>query len=399
MKKFLMFALFLGLLIMTATKKPRNVIARVNKIFRMFSVSEFVEDYTPSKYAQNLLKEDLEVSSLSIKIQLVRDSIMSVLDHLAFDEATIQKIATLKVSQLMDIMDIFVSIAKGGKDGASLAGIRGVVPELCEPSVMTSKLSNAGNVKDAVEFIKDIIHPDSVLNNNSKRKQKIDKTIDEENDSKFENEKKSKKKQEPGNEPESPLSDADDGDLQVQPKPNRTRSEKYGGFQEVITNKKYQRLIKNENEEENEDEEESSESEDNKVVPKRKNAPKFKKPTKASPRFLSMEEINQIESENPSKIHNHLEMENTIFLNPSSHNIRHTVPVDEDISFIERQKDSKDLGEMLDNNEKVDSEEDSEEEEESQDDIDEESQDEEEEENQVKFINHHKNGMQTTRIE
>jgi len=52
---------------------------------------------------------------LSIKIQLVRDCISAVLDHLGFEETVISKIKTAKVVHIMDAMDLFVAVAKGSK--------------------------------------------------------------------------------------------------------------------------------------------------------------------------------------------------------------------------------------------------------------------------------------------
>merc|ERR1711903_24929 len=102
----------------------------------MFSIANFVEEYTPSKYAEKLLDEDLEVDSLSIKIQLVRDSISAVLDHLGFAEGVILKVAAAKVSQLMDSMD--------------LVDLVGFIPELTDVTNFNNKLKDGDKVKDAI---------------------------------------------------------------------------------------------------------------------------------------------------------------------------------------------------------------------------------------------------------
>ena len=191
-----MFVLFLGLLIMPTTLKNKkdSLVKRINNAFKMFSIANFVEEYTPSKYAEKLLDEDLEVDSLSIKIQLVRDSISAVLDHLGFEEGVILKVAAAKVSQLMDAMDLFVAIAKGQKDGKDLVDLVGMIPDLTDTTNFNNKLKNTDKVKDAIDFIKDIIHPDSVVNKKpaartsgkSTRKSKLidptDETLEEAND-------------------------------------------------------------------------------------------------------------------------------------------------------------------------------------------------------------------------
>jgi len=148
----------------TLCNKKDSLVKRINNAFKMFSIANFVEEYTPSKYAEKLLDEDLEVDGLSIKIQLVRDSISAVLDHLGFEEGVILKVAAAKVSQLMDSMDLFVGIAKGQKEAKDLVDLVGMIPDLTDTTTFNNKLKNADKVKDAIDFIKDIIHPDSVVN-------------------------------------------------------------------------------------------------------------------------------------------------------------------------------------------------------------------------------------------
>ena len=166
MKKALSLVLFLGLLLLTSALKSKkdSLVKRINNAFKMFSIANFVEEYTPSKYAEKLLDEDLEVDGLSIKIQLVRDSISAVLDHLGFEEGVILKVAAAKVSQLMDSMDLFVGIALGQKEAKDLVDLVGFIPDLTDVTTFNNKLKNSDKVKDAVYFIKDIIHPDSVVN-------------------------------------------------------------------------------------------------------------------------------------------------------------------------------------------------------------------------------------------
>lgn len=166
MKKALSLVLFLGLLLLTSAlaSKKDSLVKRINNAFKMFSIANFVEEYTPSKYAEKLLDEDLEVDGLSIKIQLVRDSISAVLDHLGFAEGVILKVAAAKVSQLMDSMDLFVGIALGQKEAKDLVDLVGFIPELTDVTNFNNKLKDGDKVKDAIDFIKDIIHPDSVVN-------------------------------------------------------------------------------------------------------------------------------------------------------------------------------------------------------------------------------------------
>ena len=166
MKKALSLVLFLGLLLLTTalTSKKDSLVKRINNAFKMFSIANFVEEYTPSKYAEKLLDEDLEVDGLSIKIQLVRDSISAVLDHLGFEEGVILKVAAAKVSQLMDSMDLFVGIALGQKEAKDFVDLVGFIPDLTDVTTFNNKLKDGDKVKDAIDFIKDIIHPDSVVN-------------------------------------------------------------------------------------------------------------------------------------------------------------------------------------------------------------------------------------------
>merc|ERR1711971_1156650 len=156
-KKALSLVLFLGLLLLTSAlaSKKDSLVKRINNAFKMFSIANFVEEYTPSKYAEKLLDEDLEVDSLSIKIQLVRDSISAVLDHLGFAEGVILKVAAAKVSQLMDSMDLFVGIALGQKEAKDLVDLVGFIPELTDVTNFNNKLKDGDKVKDAIDFIKD----------------------------------------------------------------------------------------------------------------------------------------------------------------------------------------------------------------------------------------------------
>jgi len=89
---------------------------------------------------------------------------MSVLDFLKFDDASIQKVATAKVSTLMDAMDLFVAIAKGVKQPADLGNLKIIFPEVSNADAWTAKVSDKTALGDAVEFIKDSISPDSIVN-------------------------------------------------------------------------------------------------------------------------------------------------------------------------------------------------------------------------------------------
>jgi len=166
--KNLTFVLFLSMLLSTISvahlKKPSTLANRINTVFRMFSVSKFVDNYTPSKYAKNIMDEKQEVSTLSVKVQLCRECVSAVLDHLGFKEDTIAKVNAAKVSMIMDSMDLFVAIAKGAKQGTELSKLRTTIPDLCDEATMTANVGNSANVKDAVDFIKDTIHPGSIQN-------------------------------------------------------------------------------------------------------------------------------------------------------------------------------------------------------------------------------------------
>jgi hypothetical protein len=180
-----MFVLFLGLLLVTLEKKPKSLVKRINNAFRMFAISEFVDEYEPSKYAKDLYNENADVNNLSVKIQLVKECVMSVLDFLKLDDTAIQKVALAKVSNLMDAMDIFVAIAKDVKQPSILADLQKAFPDITSADTWRSKLAVEENVKDAVEFIKDTIHADSVVNL-SKRKQLHDEINESNSEEQFE---------------------------------------------------------------------------------------------------------------------------------------------------------------------------------------------------------------------
>ena len=219
MKKALSLVLFLGLLLLTSALKSKkdSLVKRINNAFKMFSIANFVEEYTPSKYAEKLLDEDLEVDGLSIKIQLVRDSISAVLDHLGFEEGVILKVAAAKVSQLMDCMDLFVGIALGQKEAKDFVDLVGFIPDLTDVTTFNNKLKNSDKVKDAVDFIKDIIHPDSVVNKKpaarttGKSSRKSKKILEAEEDSLVEANQKLNKDKEDGQELNDDLSTEDSG--------------------------------------------------------------------------------------------------------------------------------------------------------------------------------------------
>jgi len=175
MKKTFSIVLFLSILLLVLSRKPNTLVSRINKVFRMFAVSELVNEYTPSKYAASLYDQNSEVTQLSVKVQMCRDCISSVLDLLGFDSTVIDKVASVKVSQLMDTMDLFVAIAKGVKSGSNLADMNKIL-SLTDDASMTTILGVAEKVTDATDFIKDTIHPSSVLNS---RKEALEDELEE----------------------------------------------------------------------------------------------------------------------------------------------------------------------------------------------------------------------------
>lgn len=55
--KNLLFVLFLGLLATSIAKKHISLANRINSVYSMLEVSKFENEYTPSKYAKNLLDD------------------------------------------------------------------------------------------------------------------------------------------------------------------------------------------------------------------------------------------------------------------------------------------------------------------------------------------------------
>jgi len=138
----------------------------------VFSFSDFSEDYAPSDYAANLLNHDLDVTSLSVKIQLCREFVQSVLDYLKFPSDVIGNVNTVKVSQLMDSMDLFVSVAMNKKNATDLSGLT-TIYDFLPAGDMATNIAVTANLNDAVSFIKDTINPDSVINLSSRKKGKF----------------------------------------------------------------------------------------------------------------------------------------------------------------------------------------------------------------------------------
>ena len=250
-----MFVLFLGLLLVTLEKKPKSLVSRINNAFRMFAISEFVDEYEPSKYSKELYNEKADVNDLSVKIQLVKECVMSVLDFLKLDDATIQKVALAKVSNLMDAMDIFVAIAKEKKQPSILADLQKAFPDITTAETWKAKLGNADNVRDAVEFIKDTIHPDSVVNLN-RRKQIHDEIKESNSEEQFE---------------DSDVDQLEDGDSdkeEEKSKEKKSYRKKYGNFYQIPSpparkssvEKDAEMEAENENEKESKIEEEKEET-------------------------------------------------------------------------------------------------------------------------------------------
>lgn len=337
MKSTLMFVLFLGLLLVTLEKKPKSLVKRINNAFRMFAISEFVDEYEPSKYAKDLYNENADVNNLSIKIQLVKECIMSVLDFLKLDDATIQKVATAKVSNLMDAMDIFVAIAKEKKQPSILADLQKAFPDITTAEVWKGKLSNADNVKDAVEFIKDTIHADSVVNL-SKRKQVKDEINESNSEEQFEdNEIDEKEKLDEEDENNTEVEEKNENEEKPEDKKSY-RKRKYGNFYELKSvpsrkenvdeeEKKNTEEEKNENKdteenqekESNDDNENDSATNENEKLAQNESsqpivAQSLRKaayrtangsnnivPTKNNPRFLNSEQIKRIKQNGVKK--------------------------------------------------------------------------------------------------
>lgn len=320
MKKALMFVLFLGLLLMILTKKPKSLVSRINKAFRMLTVSEYVDDYTPSKYSANLYKDDLDVSSLSVKIQLVKDCISSVLDLLKFDETTIAKIATQKVSSLMDAMDVLVAIAKGVKQPSSLGDLKTVFPDVSDADTWGAKLKVEQSVNDAVDFIKDTISPESVVNAQKRKATHMDEINeslseeelnendlredenDEENDD--ENDNESKRKNEKEND-----QDFKNEEEEERTPPNRVQRKDLendnalGGFHELryVPERKVQKEQEAEKITESDLEDFVEDTDIEKAKPFERKSPVKKQrafrliPTQDSPMFLTDKQISEIE--------------------------------------------------------------------------------------------------------
>lgn len=172
MKNLFLIALFLGCmlcLINSKTLKSETEI-KIDSILEQTSFHKLIDEYTPSKYAKNLWDPDLEVDSLSVKVQLVRDTIKAVLDHLGFKENEITEVNTAKVSQLMSAMDLFIKISNKEKKGKDLIQLTKVFKTI-QTSDMKIKLNVQSNVVDATEFIADVIHKDSKVNPPSRKAQ------------------------------------------------------------------------------------------------------------------------------------------------------------------------------------------------------------------------------------
>lgn len=356
-----MFVLFLGLLLVTLEKKPKSLVKRINNAFRMFAISEFVDEYEPSKYAKDLYNENADVNNLSVKIQLVKECVMSVLDFIKLDDATIQKVALAKVSNLMDAMDIFVAIAKGTKQPSILSDLQKAFPDITSADTWKSKLAVADNVKDAVDFIKDTIHADSVVNL-SKRKQVHDEISESNSEEQFEDseldELEEADNESENNEEKEELKDEKEEKLPEK----KSYRRKYGNFYEIPSPAR-KNYIENEDSEDNKsnmlteeikkpseisqekevskdnEDEEDDEKENQRVesinkkqvqevpqipLPARKRSKLAHRtsntaelPTRNNPRFLSSEQIKKLNKEKHDKKNSRKEAKNTPFEVPN----------------------------------------------------------------------------------
>lgn len=163
-----LLALMLSFMLSFTVDCRTSLKSKINKVYRMLAISGLEDEYTPSQYAKNLINPHLKVDSLSVKVNLVRDTVSSVLDHLGFEEKEIIPITKAKVSQLMSSMELFADIVKGNKKSKDIAGLANIFPSLSIER-MNKRVENKEKLQDAVDFLKDTIYNPPTKSKKSKR--------------------------------------------------------------------------------------------------------------------------------------------------------------------------------------------------------------------------------------
>eukprot|EP00340_Litonotus_pictus_P004975 CAMPEP_0170516546 /NCGR_PEP_ID=MMETSP0209-20121228/2727_1 /TAXON_ID=665100 ORGANISM="Litonotus pictus, Strain P1" /NCGR_SAMPLE_ID=MMETSP0209 /ASSEMBLY_ACC=CAM_ASM_000301 /LENGTH=280 /DNA_ID=CAMNT_0010801463 /DNA_START=62 /DNA_END=904 /DNA_ORIENTATION=- len=142
---------------------------RVNKVFRMLSRSKLLTSADEDEPVLDLYDEETDVSDNKTKINLCRLAVSTVLQHLDMDQDEAnKKVSETKVSALMDVMDLFVSIAKGKKKGENLLEMTDYISDLTKDDIRVG-LAQQSCLENAILFIEEIIHEDSVENEAARR--------------------------------------------------------------------------------------------------------------------------------------------------------------------------------------------------------------------------------------
>lgn len=156
MKKYMiLFVLILGC---SCSMSEGNINLLVNKYSEMIYNTN---EYTPSNiYNKNLLDKSFDTSKSYNKIRLMRDTVKEFLYLLDFSEQTIMKIERTPLEEIINSMAFFVEIAKGTKKGQGILDLAKVLKVL-DKNTFSVNLKDAAKVKDATDFLRDVIHPDS----------------------------------------------------------------------------------------------------------------------------------------------------------------------------------------------------------------------------------------------